>query len=1068
MPVPIGNSYVPVYNAVPPGGHPEAFQIAPAEKRRKPSPPLDPTAEPNRQPPHDKFYAVKVGHVPGVYLDWKSAQQQIKGCKGAMHQRFETRGDAQSTQPSVNTASSLGASLETEIPHTTSTATPDASGSLAVPSTHPSVKTTSTIVVSVEKEVPYAHREPPFGGFDGPSDSMPYVPSSRRSAIAQSSAEDMAVNQDQVAQSAHIPSRAPVGKKLPASRKSPGRTSGSSEAPPAADTVLDTILDDDAYLELLAPLRLNDKIALLLNATSRGQGLVRKMAASENRLTKRNAPSRPSAVHVETPSAAASSDRDSVFSNSATPDADADVYKTRPKKSGTCDVASSRKYSNTPAARDVVVSIEQPVPRPSWTGGLSLEEAHLLIFLKEKKGYKWAEITARFQQHFPNRSYPVLQVNYSQKINRRDRSQDPSTLILPSSYASEQQAEGVEIHATPAQHKHLGRPRKQEVHADQERLKQRSRAAVDAFQDQSSGVESSNHIRRPRRAVPIKDYTWPTRSALLEDRAFDDVDEEMVEPKDVTPVHSDSPEEPVPIPDKAIAVDNKPLSVEFDMDDANLALVSHNRKHATSAQQLPYLSYKQRSSLRNAPIGFEWDQLASRHWQGTLLHVDFSPEELEVVEGIVIRFVTYRWALRSRSSKKRIQRLLNVLTEPDLLRVTNESRLKLPSRNRRTIDAFLQDAKEGKIRSAAPRIDRLVAARPNKSFSSVTKLSLASTIRHRELGVQSHRGWSSATRPVSYQVKNQMQDTLGPLCSYTGASSDVHAVAWSVDGQCFAAGAICVDDPYSMQYNRPNNLLYGDVSRNTINELGRHHITRPKTEAGPNSTHAMYASQDPKLFKTVTSVAFSPNGRYMFSGGWDKHVAVWQTKYDGSQPQEMVGLRHKAEVYMMSVNTSGVLATATKKSTGNAVKVIRIHDDDPSESPVTVNFSSEKASQRPEMNLLPTALHFSPRYENLLLAGFGAQVREDGRDLMGDICLWDVDGNRALSIWGSGKNVFDLSFHPRNRWFAVGTVAGKNTNRGTRSTVRLYDEQSKASDGRFSGLVELECPALDINDVVWW
>ena len=69
----------------------------------------------------------------------------------------------------------------------------------------------------------------------------------------------------------------------------------------------------------------------------------------------------------------------------------------------------------------------------------------------------------------------------------------------------------------------------------------------------SSGAESSNHIRRPRRAVPIKDYTWPTRSALLGDRAFDDVDDGMVEPKDVTPVHSDSPEEPVPIPDKAIA-----------------------------------------------------------------------------------------------------------------------------------------------------------------------------------------------------------------------------------------------------------------------------------------------------------------------------------------------------------------------------------------------------------------------------------------------------------------------------------------------------------------------------------
>ena len=1068
--------------------HPETLHIAQAEKRRKTSAQGDtpvnfqPSQPVRQEPLRNQWHDVKERHVPGVYTNQNIAKQQIRGHAGPIKQRLDTREDTQplvvepstawSNQPNTvqhdsgvvrnpipgearhdnlrapNAQLSGSGSQHLPAPYTFPAPRFDATALPAIPSLYTNTQTTTTTQPSIKIESSYAHHDPPFGGFDGSPDHMPLKPPSRGVAIAEISTPEMVVDRDETAQSPKLLVSSP-------SKSFSDRIPGASEASPVVDSILDEIIDDDTYHQLLEPLELNDKVALVLNATSRGQRLAQKMAASENEVTKRITRPLPSAVNAESHSAAASCGRDGLLSGAETPDAG----------------ASTPKDKLTVQARHVVASIE-PLSRPSWTGGLSLEEAHLLIFLKEKKGYKWTEITARFQKHYPERTYGVLQVNYSQKINRRDRSQDPPTLILPSCYASLPQADEAEVQASPKRRNCGGRPRKHEVNDDPERVKKRSRTtarstAIDVLQDHSSGAEST-HARRPRRAVPIKNYTWPTRSAVLGDESFRRTEGERTEPSEEPPAHSESPGELTPAPEKAIAVENKPLSIDFDAEDANLALTSHNRSDVTSAKQLPYLSSKQRSSLRNVPVEFEWDQLISRDWQGTVLHIDFTPEELEVVEEIVTRFVASQRALRYRSPQRRIHRLLDGLLESDLLRVVSALRLKLPSRDRKSIEAFLQDAKQGEIRSTAPRIERLAAARPNKSFSSVTKMSVASTIRHREIGAQSRRGWSSATRPISYRVKDQLQDTLGPLCSYTGASSDVHAVAWSVDGQCFAAGAICVDDPYSMQYNRPNNLLYGNVFCNTINELGRHHVTRPRTESGPNSTHAMYASQDPKLFKTVTSVAFSPNGRYMFSGGWDNYVAVWQTRYDGSQPQEIVGLRHKAEVHMMSVNASGVLATGTNKPMGNAVKVIRINDDDPSESPTTINFSSEKASQRPDMNLLPTALHFSPRHENLLLAGFSAQVREDGRDLMGDICIWDVNGNRALSIWGSGKSVFDLSFHPRNRWFAVGTVAGQNTNRGTRSTVRLYDEHNTAAHEKFSALVELECPALDINDVVWW
>lgn len=45
--------------------------------------------------PPAKFYAVRSGKVPGIYLDWPSAQEQITGCKNPKHRSFTTRVEAQ-------------------------------------------------------------------------------------------------------------------------------------------------------------------------------------------------------------------------------------------------------------------------------------------------------------------------------------------------------------------------------------------------------------------------------------------------------------------------------------------------------------------------------------------------------------------------------------------------------------------------------------------------------------------------------------------------------------------------------------------------------------------------------------------------------------------------------------------------------------------------------------------------------------------------------------------------------------------------------------------------------------
>lgn len=42
-----------------------------------------------------KFYAVKKGHNPGVYLSWPSCQEQVRGFSGAIFKSFTTRKEAE-------------------------------------------------------------------------------------------------------------------------------------------------------------------------------------------------------------------------------------------------------------------------------------------------------------------------------------------------------------------------------------------------------------------------------------------------------------------------------------------------------------------------------------------------------------------------------------------------------------------------------------------------------------------------------------------------------------------------------------------------------------------------------------------------------------------------------------------------------------------------------------------------------------------------------------------------------------------------------------------------------------
>ncbi|KAH7412138.1 WD40-repeat-containing domain protein [Phaeosphaeria sp. MPI-PUGE-AT-0046c] len=731
-----------------------------------------------------------------------------------------------------------------------------------------------------------------------------------------------------------------------------------------------------------------------------------------------------------------------------------------------------------PLSAPLVTASPRPVAqqaiRPKFTNQFSEEEEHLLIFLKEVKKFTWKQITSEFQKYYPSRVYHTLQSRYTTNINKRNRDEDPATLKLPSEWASEASIDWPSVRANKAQpSKPVARGRPSN---DTGRVG-RQPPTLDVVKpgmvrqltenDYSSGGEVTMHVRRPRRAPPVN-YDVRRRNR----RSDDAIDEMHLNDGDTeeltiidTPEISDSPSQTQSAaPAKAHVVINSPLHLDHDAHDAAIALRCQN----SMGDKLPYLGIAERIFLQSTPDSWKWNQLASRSWQGMLVHVDFSTVETARVERALARDKRRTQKIRHSTQRRQLQSMLKSLVEPQLLRLAHDLQRCLPARSSDSIAAFLRDARAGKLPDS-PQIVRLSAARPQNSMITRSIESTSTILRQRELGLQSRRGWTAASRSLTYPVKNKVMDTLGPSSYWTGASSDIHTVAWSPDGEKFAAGAVAVTDQDSMQYNRPNNLLFGSLAYNEIHELPCHSLARPIPTTGANSSHAMFVSQDPKLYTTVTSVAFAPCGSLMYSAGYDKSLCVWNLESSSSQPELALKLKRGEEVEMMAVNPheSGVLATASRK-VDKAIRLVRLGEQYPRGFQVH-SFQSDKATSRSDLNILPQALRFEPRFGTLLLAGFGANAREDssGFDTTGDLCLWDIETHAQMSMYGSNKNVFDVAFNPNQRsmpLFAAGCVAGGNVNRGMRSVIRLFEHRTM---DKYTSPVEIECRALDMNDVVW-
>ena len=449
---------------------------------------------------------------------------------------------------------------------------------------------------------------------------------------------------------------------------------------------------------------------------------------------------------------------------------------------------------------------------------------------------------------------------------------------------------------------------------------------------------------------------------------------------------------------------------------------------------------------------------------GTIKHVDFTTVECEELLCIIRRI---RGSERdiAKNSRDQLKSEALSLSANDIEEAAHQAYGEsghLRQRKRGAIRKFLRRLKEDDILEVqAPSFVRLESSK----ITSDNTPTISTLLRQRTYGL--HRVASTIQR----QLRSVCIDNLTPQRSWKGASGDIVSVAWNPDSQTYAVGATATSNPEDLQYNRPNNLLYGNVNGNTLHELPDHRIDRPKPNtiaAGPNSSDAVYEACDPKVYKTVPAIQFSPQGSQLFTASHDSTVKIWDIPNDGL-PCCIQTLHHEANVDNLEVSQRlpKTFATGTH-TTGQS---IRVYTESALQAPYTyVNYGSSRAQAKPQHGIYPECLRWgtTSMTEHLLLAGFarwGELPNNDpGQD--GELCIWDVRTGQKVKKVPSSQSVFTAAFHPFLDAFATGGAPGNAAlthQYSTRTVVRIWDMRNPSPHWK----MELECPALDMQDLTF-
>lgn len=303
---------------------------------------------------------------------------------------------------------------------------------------------------------------------------------------------------------------------------------------------------------------------------------------------------------------------------------------------------------------------------------------------------------------------------------------------------------------------------------------------------------------------------------------------------------------------------------------------------------------------------------------------------------------------------------------------------------------------------------------------------------------------------TSRQLQVDFSQDLKPSKHWQGASNDVIVLAWSPDGTRFAAGATAQSDEHNMEYNRGNNLVLGDLTRNCMKELPDHWVKCPwrRAASGQNQT-------DTRLFMSVTAMQWFDD--ILFTSSYDNTVKLWDVSSHVNAGCAGT-LRHNSKVEVMARSTfdEQILATGT-----DSIGLWNIKE----RKHASLEF--QQRQRKKDIELVSTSLAWGtiPATRNVLLAGMSEKDEKDeGVAQNGLLAAWRMDeaSTTPIHLSPNAQNIFDIKWHPSLPLFLTGSAPTPSRASLARSVVRLYDPlRSKMHK------IELDCPALDINDVTF-
>ncbi|KAL4903536.1 hypothetical protein BDW74DRAFT_156585 [Aspergillus multicolor] len=334
--------------------------------------------------------------------------------------------------------------------------------------------------------------------------------------------------------------------------------------------------------------------------------------------------------------------------------------------------------------------------------------------------------------------------------------------------------------------------------------------------------------------------------------------------------------------------------------------------------------------------------------------------------------------------------------------------------------------------SRAQPIATRASVLPATSDKAIQRLNPVKSLLSRELGTY-----------YTSQLYAKFTGDFKVCKTWKGASNDVVSLAWSPDGTKFAAGATAQCDEHMMAYNRKNNLMFGNLVTNELHELPDHSIKRPNISV----------LNDACLYMSVTAVQWFKDTLYTAS--YDNTVKLWDTSR--GRPGCYKTLEHDSKVVVMARSnfTENLLAIGTQ--------TIGYWNVDQAQY-AALELPRTRSRKAGDVELVPTSIAWGSTHatKDYLLAGMSE--REDGVAQHGLLAAYRVRESTIIPEYfsPSSQNVFDITWHPVLPMFAIACTAGQQASRGTQSTVNLYEPLS-----RKTRVMELECPALDMNEVVF-